>query len=277
MKPSFRTLRFFFIFTIVLLLLGSALAFAQGPDNPGQPPASAVELDAPLLDLLIEPGPANFDPDGATSDELEALSGYSARRMPKQSEFTDLESWVSSRYSNDSGSAMFYLTSTVRDINLEYGEDMGRPAIMFESVEMGVRVLNTLVDAGDSLHLYTLKGSGIDLSRFSTDVAAGPTGDTSASACNACNCVLWVRCAKAPWLPYGLTTLGDKRRAINSYTAGAGKVAVHNISYPYGHVSYVTGVSGSRIYIQEANYSACQVSSRSGTQSELKIIGYIKR
>lgn len=276
MKPL-HTLRFLFVFTVVLLLLGRALAFAQGPNDPGQPPAPAVELDVPLFDLLVELGEIGYETDDAAVHELEALAGYSARRMRKPAKFTDLEAWVSDRYASDSSSAMSYLPATLREIKLEYGEDMGKPAIMFETTEMGARVLNTLVDAGESLHLYRLKGSDLDLNQFNTDITAAPMGDTSASACNACNCVLWVRCAKAPWLPYGLTTLDDKRRAINSYTAGTGKVAVHNISYPYGHVSYITGVSGSRIYIQEANYRACRVTTRSGTQSDLKIIGYIKR
>lgn len=60
MKPPLRTLRFFFVFTIVLLLLGNALAFAQGPDDPNQPPSPAIELEPPLLDLLIEPADTGF-------------------------------------------------------------------------------------------------------------------------------------------------------------------------------------------------------------------------
>ncbi len=78
MKSPFRTLRFFFIFTIVLLLLGSALAFAQGPDNPGQPPASAVELDAPLLDLLVEPTDAGFVVSWRTAEPQTGWVEYSA-------------------------------------------------------------------------------------------------------------------------------------------------------------------------------------------------------
>ncbi|MBX7236102.1 MAG: glucosaminidase domain-containing protein [Caldilineales bacterium] len=53
MKPL-HALRFLLVFTIVLLLSSSALAFAQGPEDPNQPPALAVELDPPLLDLLVE-------------------------------------------------------------------------------------------------------------------------------------------------------------------------------------------------------------------------------
>lgn len=270
----FHTLRLFFVFAVVIVFLSGALAFAQGPDVP-QPFPKSADHAVPSSVFIDERSPGGLANDALT---VESASGYRAERMPKPADFTSLEAWVASHYDNDDNSRISFLPSTVRRVSLEYGEDMGKPTIMFETLEQGEYTLNAVVDAGESLHLYALKDPGFDVNQIETGpVTERSQGPTSVSGCNACNCVLWVRCAKAPWLPYGLTTLDDKRRAINSSTAQTGRVAVHNISYPWGHVSYVTGVSGDRIYIQEANYRACQVTSRSGTKSDLKIIGYIKK
>ncbi len=277
MKIS-HTLRFLFVFAVVLLLLGSALALAQGPDVPDQPSSVNADHAAPPSDFIDEPSASGSEDGSFTLDATESSSPYRAERLPKPAGFTSLEAWATSHHSNAVNSKTSILPSTIRRVSLEYGEDMGKPTIMFETLEQGEYTLNAIVDADDSLHLYSLKDPGFDVNQIDTDpVTDRSQSPTSVSGCNACNCVLWVRCARASWLPYGLTTLDDKRRAINSSTAQAGRVAVHNISYPWGHVSYVTGVSGDRIYIEEANYRACQVTSRSGTKSDLKIIGYIKK
>lgn len=88
---------------------------------------------------------------------------------------------------------------------------------------------------------------------------------------------MWVRNCKAPWLPYGMTYIWEKKSKINTQTAKAGRVTVMDIFYPYGHVAYITKVSGSKITVQEANYSPCKVTSRTGTKSGMKIVGYIKQ
>lgn len=90
----------------------------------------------------------------------------------------------------------------------------------------------------------------------------------------ACNCVLYAR-SKVSSLPSGLNTQADKARIINSRFPKVGTIAIHSIN----HVSYVerTEVASDgtiRITLREANYQACQITSRSGTASQLGIIGY---
>lgn len=96
-----------------------------------------------------------------------------------------------------------------------------------------------------------------------------------------CNCVLWVRCARVPRLPYGLNTLQDKKNIINSYTPAVGSVAIMNIG-SWGHVAYVSAVNKDNrgniisITVQEANYKACQVGTRTGSPSAMKVVGYYR-
>lgn len=96
----------------------------------------------------------------------------------------------------------------------------------------------------------------------------------------ACNCVKWVRCARVPSLPYGLDTLADKKKIINSYTPAVGSVAVMDIYGDVGHLAYVAAVftdsSGNvMIRVEEANYDACQITyNRTGTPGAMKVVGY---
>ena len=103
-------------------------------------------------------------------------------------------------------------------------------------------------------------------------------GDREAEAtCNQCsNCVLYARC-RMPRLPYGLTSYSDKVRQINRWSPRAGCVAVIYTGSYYGHVAYVTSVSGSTINIAEGNWPSGHCGHRSGTQSGLRIKGYICR
>jgi surface antigen len=61
-----------------------------------------------------------------------------------------------------------------------------------------------------------------------------------------------------------------------------GSVAIMNVGAPYGHVGIVTAVKKdtrgqvTSITINEANYSACKLSTRSGLPSSLKVTGYFK-
>ncbi|MBL8186511.1 MAG: CHAP domain-containing protein [Acidobacteria bacterium] len=116
-------------------------------------------------------------------------------------------------------------------------------------------------------------------------IVAQTSASTSAqSTCNTqhkCNCVLWVRCARVPSLPYGLNTMQDKKNIINSYTPAVGSVAIMNVG-KWGHVGYVAAVNkDSRgnvisIKVEEANYTPCVIGSRTGSPSTLKVVGYYR-
>lgn len=206
----------------------------------------------------------------------EPASPYNSYKFKKAADFTDLTTFVLSTYSIDADAPRRLLPETLQDTEIAFGRDKGRPALFFVTYELDRFLLNTLVDSGRVLNLYTLEAQEYE-GVAAVEDSEGTRSLASASGCDACNCVTWVRCARAPWLPYGLFTLEDKKRRINSSSAGSGKVAVHNIYYPYGHVSYVYKVSGSKIYIEEGNYNKCRVGTRSGSKSSLKIIGYIKK
>ncbi len=92
------------------------------------------------------------------------------------------------------------------------------------------------------------------------------------SESNSCNCVLFAR-HYVPSLPFGLWTLGDKKKIINAYTPTVGNVAIMSVGL-WGHVGIVTGISGNIITIKEANYKTCKITERAGMATELKIIGY---
>ena len=90
---------------------------------------------------------------------------------------------------------------------------------------------------------------------------------------NRCNCVLWAR-NKVPKLPFGLWTIGDKKKIINSHKAKIGRVAIMNVGWPWGHVGVVVGKGSNQIVIQEANFKTCKITERQGTEKEIKILGY---
>jgi hypothetical protein len=87
-----------------------------------------------------------------------------------------------------------------------------------------------------------------------------------------CNCVLYLRSLGYKF-PYGLFTLSQKKRIINTQIPKRGAIAII-AEGKYGHVGVVKGVSGSTIKILEANYKACRITYRWGTKRELKILGY---
>ena len=93
------------------------------------------------------------------------------------------------------------------------------------------------------------------------------------------NCVFYARhIAKKYWgkkLPYGLWTLRNKKRIINTQRAKEGRVAVMALGY-WGHLGVVEKVKGSKIYIREANYFWCRKSIRKGREHEFRIVGYFK-
>ena len=115
-------------------------------------------------------------------------------------------------------------------------------------------------------------GEGVSPDDLDEDEATATTSSELGS-CNQCtNCVLYARC-KQPRLPTGLTYWRDKLRIINSHTPRAGCVAVIKTGSAYGHVAYVSRVSGSTVYIDEGNWGR-RCNSRSGTAASLKIQGY---
>lgn len=90
---------------------------------------------------------------------------------------------------------------------------------------------------------------------------------------NKCNCVLWVR-QRVPSLPFGLWTLKDKKAIINSSKPKKGRVAIIETGEAPGHVALVIKKGLSHVTILEANYKACQITERHGTQTSLRIVGY---
>lgn len=208
------------------------------------------------------------------------MSPYTAHIIRKPQDYAGLRQWVERNYTDDDSVSIHYLPETVYDVTI----DDGKSAISFETWQHDHYVRNTLVDAGKVLKLYTIldpefdpEHSGEELD-FLLKVQPGIAPKASAS-CNdtyKCNCVLWVRNCKAPWLPYGMTYIWEKKAKINTQEAKDGRVAVMDIYYPYGHVAYITNVNGSKITVQEANYAPCQVTTRTGTSSSMKIVGYIK-
>jgi hypothetical protein len=97
------------------------------------------------------------------------------------------------------------------------------------------------------------------------------------SSGNLANCVKYARC-KVSSLPYGLNTYQDKKNIVNTQTASAGSVAVINVGNTVGHVAYVQSISGSNVTIRETNWctGATKATTRTGTKTALKIVGFYK-
>jgi len=89
------------------------------------------------------------------------------------------------------------------------------------------------------------------------------------------NCVLFAR-RYVPSLPYGLWTLGAKKKIINASQAKIGSVAVINAG-AWGHVAVVTGIEkNGMVIIKEANYKAGKITERRDYPANLKILGFFK-
>jgi hypothetical protein len=95
---------------------------------------------------------------------------------------------------------------------------------------------------------------------------------------NRYNCVKYAR-SRYSSLPYGLWTLRDKTKIINSFTPKMLEcVAIIDAGF-WGHIAIVVEFTGdehnpSDIVIEEANYLSGKITRRSGTPKELKILGY---
>ncbi|MFA7662630.1 MAG: CHAP domain-containing protein [Patescibacteria group bacterium] len=92
---------------------------------------------------------------------------------------------------------------------------------------------------------------------------------------NRFNCVLWAR-EKVASLPFGLWTITDKRKIINSNNPKAGSVAIIKTGFIWGHVAVVVKVGSNHITIKEANFKYGKITERHGTEKDLKIVGYFK-
>jgi len=77
-------------------------------------------------------------------------------------------------------------------------------------------------------------------------------------------------------LPYGLWTLKDKKKIINSKHAKKRRIAIMDTGGRTGHVAVVKRVGRKHITIREANYKRCKITERHNTEKKLKIIGYFK-
>lgn len=88
-----------------------------------------------------------------------------------------------------------------------------------------------------------------------------------------CNCVKYAR-YKVNELPFGLWTIRDKKKIINSYKPKKGRVAIMKVGLPWGHLGVVTKVEEDHISVKETNYKFCKKTKRHDTPENLKVIGY---
>lgn len=206
-------------------------------------------------------------------------TSYAAHTFPRSEDFTTLEDWALNNY------AEYLVDGSIT--SLATGE---YPAISFRSLSEtnpAHTEFNLLIDTGDSLVLLSSAPLKETPDFNSLDEAFGASGDltgrttTCDTATNRCNCVLYARC-KVPSLPFGLTTYENKVAIINSYSPAVGYVAIMRVGLPYGHVAVVTGVTRdsrgnvTSISVNEANYSTCKITNRSGSPSTLKVTGYFR-
>lgn len=103
-----------------------------------------------------------------------------------------------------------------------------------------------------------------------------------------CNCVLYCRQESSIKFPYNQWTISDKTKIINTKIPMMGSLVIMNIGIWYwrkgkkvfsGHLGIVRGVkrkSNGEYYITiyEANRVRCAITETSGTEKELKILGY---
>jgi len=87
------------------------------------------------------------------------------------------------------------------------------------------------------------------------------------------NCVKYVR-ARIKNLPFGLITINDKKKIINSNKPKVGNVAIIKTGFLWGHVALVIHKDGRNITICESNYKMGKITERCGTLESLKIIGF---
>ena len=213
--------------------------------------------------------------------ELNGSPAYRSYSIEKPDNFIDLETWVEETCLASTASC---LAGTLEDVDIKSGNDENKMAVGYVTEEDGVYYRNTVVDDGLHLAVYVFADPQLQSvnreEQIAPPVARTTNSKAAAASCdsdNKCNCVLWVRKCRASWLPTGMTYIWEKKAKKNESKPAAGRVAIHDIYYPYGHVSYVKKVDGSKITIEEANYSSCKVTSRTKKPSEMSVYGYIKK
>jgi surface antigen len=77
-----------------------------------------------------------------------------------------------------------------------------------------------------------------------------------------------------PTMPFGLFTLKDKEKIINTKKAKVGNIAIIGTDKKIGHVAVVIWVGSNHITIKEANFKAGKITQRHNTEKELKVLGY---
>lgn len=198
---------------------------------------------------------------------------YNAYNLPRPADLSSLEDWVAGNYTDH------LLRETLKPFTV--GDF---PAVSFSTRGEAGTDFNLLVDNGATLVLLTttrLNPTAPDVDEPGDSHLPQLKTDSCDTSTNRCNCVFYARC-KVPSLPYGLTYYSDKVRIINSSSPSVGSVAIMNVGAPYGHVGVVTTVKKdargqvTSITINEANYSACKLTTRSGLPSTLKVTGYFK-
>jgi hypothetical protein len=214
-----------------------------------------------------------------SAQELTGQLTYQAYTIERPDNFTDLKNWVENKCATGTISCF---NESFGNLDIESGPDQGKDAVKYITKENGVYYLNTVVDDGIHLKLYAFADPQLKslLAEGDEERQAVTSQVMPAASCDSqykCNCVLWVRNCRASWLPTGMTYIWEKKKKINTTSPKSGRVAVHDIYYPYGHVSYVKGVDGSKIKIEEANYSSCNVTSRTKKPSDMSVVGYIKK
>jgi molybdopterin-binding protein len=164
----------------------------------------------------------------------------------------------------------------------------GYDALVFLASVEGMLQRGVVVDLGNGeviMHLTTnRKASEVELAQGASQFVADALQSSAASSTDnlACNCVLWAR-SQVPSLPSGLTSYSQKLAVINHRFPRVGAVAVINVpsgpTSANGHLAVVRGVAinhdGSlQLTLQEANWTSCQITWRSGTPASLNIQGY---
>jgi hypothetical protein len=91
-----------------------------------------------------------------------------------------------------------------------------------------------------------------------------------------CNCVLYLR-ALGVKMPFGLFTIEDKKKIINTKKPAPGNIAIIDTGQKWGHIALITYARGRHVTIREANFYGCQISERHDTPDALHIVGYFQK
>jgi hypothetical protein len=173
--------------------------------------------------------------------------------------------------------------SDIKDLNVD-----GFPGVSFVADIEGKQQTVIALDLG----YRTLLVASTDTSRTLDEMQALAKGwleeamraEIGTEAVIACNCVLWAR-SQTTSLPTGMTTYTEKLSKRNHLfpTVGSnpnsGVAIIQVTNSQYGHVAVNRAVTvqsdGSlSLRVQEANWSPCAITYRTGTMEALKVQGF---